>query len=139
MSKLKRNTTHVSFEAYYEIDILDIFKGKDKFKNMTNLGEFGKTDNAFIFTSPYDSTCGVTLDYGGDYFLSGEIWNNNLRIALCDLHGKWEDIREKLKGIVLKSVVSEYSTSNGAGSRARIIYSCDVLLFFVSFILLYYA
>lgn len=77
--------------AYYKVQIANIYKMK---YNISELLEIGTTKDGTlyttIFTSVYDSACGVSFDVGCEYLIAGYVMDKRLYVSLCNWHTKWK-------------------------------------------------
>ena len=79
--------------AYYKVDILTTFKGKDKIEKAIKVKKPNSScsgNSICVKSRLSSSTCGVSLRSGTEYLLIGWIEDNELNYDYCSLGGIWK-------------------------------------------------
>ncbi|XP_015434687.1 PREDICTED: metalloproteinase inhibitor 2 isoform X2 [Dufourea novaeangliae] len=75
-------------EMAYNVKVNKVFKNGH---NNINPVSFPKQE--YLWTSPFDTMCGVHLNAGETYVVSGRINNHGqVRVSLCDIQMRWSQV-----------------------------------------------
>ena len=92
-------------DQVYSIKVIEIFKGKENVTQVKGTHFFGVRNPSLmadIFTPSKMFSCDVHLERGVEYILAGYIYDNKLRMHLCNWHEPWANVtplqRKGLKG-----------------------------------------
>lgn len=84
-----RGVKNDNFTNYYRIKVNKVFKATEK-----ALAAMGKKE---LVTPIHDSMCGVELQKGKVYLLTGRMSDDKLRVSICNFHQEWSTLTVKQK------------------------------------------
>ncbi len=93
--------------AKYDITVTQVYKGGDAIQKLlsidnstANAASVDQSYNGQVYTSPWDAGCGVDLEKGAEYVLSGYSRDDKMRINLCGWISKFGELSKmELRGL----------------------------------------